>query len=177
MSNQFSPAVDTRPILVGDRFTDLYTGNVNRLVTQLYFVTGDVEEARDCVQEAFARAWVRWAKLQHEGIDPIAWVYQVGYRIAVSRWRRHQAGRRALRRLGVTPDVTAPSADAVAIATALAELPHGQRAVVVLHYYEGFPVAEIARRLDLTQSAVKSRLMRARQALDPLLREEEAHRA
>ncbi|MFZ0161725.1 MAG: hypothetical protein WAL50_22070 [Kineosporiaceae bacterium] len=43
----------------GDRFEDLYAGNFGRLVTQVYFVTGDVEEARDCVQEAFPRAWLR----------------------------------------------------------------------------------------------------------------------
>ena len=45
-------------------FEALYLGNLNRLVSQLYLVTGDLEEARDCVQEAFSRAWLRWDRLQ-----------------------------------------------------------------------------------------------------------------
>jgi DNA-directed RNA polymerase specialized sigma24 family protein len=35
-------------------FEDLYAAHLARLVTQVYFVTSDVEEARDCVPEAFA---------------------------------------------------------------------------------------------------------------------------
>ena len=78
-------------------FEELYATAAARLVTQLYLVTGDVEEARDCVQEGFARAWLRWEALQRTADDPAAWIYAVSYRIAVSRFRRTLAHARALR--------------------------------------------------------------------------------
>ncbi len=70
-----------------------------------------------------------------------------------------------------------PSADAVAVTHALAGLPHGQRAAVVLHYFVGLRVEEIADVLGLTPSGVKTRLMRARAALGPLLQDEVTDRA
>jgi RNA polymerase sigma-70 factor (ECF subfamily) len=154
-------------------FEELYEGNFPRLVRQLYFVTGNVEEARDCMQEAFARAWLRWPRLVASTDDPVAWVSTVGYRIAVSRWRRNMLGRRLLRGLGDAMPLPGPGPDAVAIAHALSRLPHGQRVVVVLHYYEGLQVQQIANLLGLSASGVKSRLVRARKALGPMLSEEE----
>jgi RNA polymerase sigma-70 factor (ECF subfamily) len=165
------------PSGAGRGFEDLYAAHLARLVTQVYFVTGDVEEARDCVQEAFARAWLRWDRLSREVSDPIAWVSTVAYRIAVSGWRRRQVSGRAVRRLGPPPPMPGPSADAVAVTRALAGLPHGQRAAIVLHYFVGLRVEEIAGVLGLTASGVKSRLARARAALGPLLEDEESDRA
>jgi RNA polymerase sigma-70 factor (ECF subfamily) len=153
----------------GRDFDVVYRDNLRRLVAQAYLVTGDVEEARDCVQEAFARAWVRWDRLSVEVDDPVAWLSTVTYRIAISGWRRRQAAKGALRRLGRPQPCPPPSVEAVLVATALARLPPGQRAVVVLHYYEGQRVEDIARTLSLSVSAVKSRLLRARTALGPLV--------
>jgi DNA-directed RNA polymerase specialized sigma24 family protein len=39
----------------GGSFEDVYAATADRLVRQIYRVTGDLEEARDCVQEGFAR--------------------------------------------------------------------------------------------------------------------------
>jgi RNA polymerase sigma-70 factor, ECF subfamily len=42
-------------------FEEFYTGAVGRLLGQLLLVTGDLHEAEEVVQEAFARASVCWA--------------------------------------------------------------------------------------------------------------------
>jgi RNA polymerase sigma-70 factor (ECF subfamily) len=52
---------------------------------------------------------------------------------------------------------------------ALAELPEDYRDVVSLHYEDDLGLQEIADRLDLTESAVRSRLHRARSVLRVLL--------
>jgi RNA polymerase sigma-70 factor, ECF subfamily len=41
-------------------FEEFYTATVGRLLGQLYTVTGDLHEAEEVVQEAFARASTRW---------------------------------------------------------------------------------------------------------------------
>lgn len=46
------------------------------------------------------------------------------------------------------------------------------RSAMYLHYYEGYSVSEIAKMTGMTESAVKSRLMRGREQLKKLLGEE-----
>ena len=56
---------------------------------------------------------------------------------------------------------------------ALAELPEDYRDVVVAHYHMDLGLQEIADRLDLSESAVRSRLHRARTRLRSLLERQE----
>jgi RNA polymerase sigma-70 factor (ECF subfamily) len=167
------PPGAARAVSVGARsFEAFYAWAARRMVTQLFMVTGDLEEARDCVQEAFARAWLRWDVLSSDGSDPFAWVNTVGYRIAVSRFRRRMVHSRALRRLSPPESIEEPTAEVIAVRNALATLPHGQRAALVLHYFVGLPVDAVARTLGISPGGVKSRLSRGRAALAPLLSEE-----
>ena len=72
-------------------FDDFYTASFSRLVGHLYVMLGSFAEAQDCVQEAFVRAWDHRATLA--GVQaPEAWVRQVAWRVAVSRWRRAKRG-------------------------------------------------------------------------------------
>ena len=58
-----------------------------------------------------------------------------------------------------------------AVTDALLALPFPQRAVIVLHHFEGLPYAEIASVTGSTESAVRSHLFRARRALGKKLEE------
>ena len=150
-------------------FDEVYAATAPRLIGQLYLVIGDLPEAQDCVQEAYARAWLRWDRLTRDGGDPVGWVKTTAYRLAVSRWRHYTAGMRALARHGVPPDLPPPSTDAVAVRNALAVLPKGMRAALVLYYLGGLQVAEVAEALEIPQGTVKARLSRGRTALAGLL--------
>ena len=84
--------------------------------------------------------------------------------------------RSARRRREVTMDndelsrLSAAETDAAPdIGTALFRLPEKYRSVIYLHYYEGYPTKEISKILHVTQSAVLSRLERARNQLRQLL--------
>lgn len=151
-------------------FDEVYAATAPRLIGQLYLVIGDLPEAQDCVQEAYARAWTRWDRLTHDGGDPVGWVKTTAYRLAISRWRHYTAGLRAMARHGVPPDhLPPPSADAIAIRDALAVLPKGMRAALVLYYLGGLRVAEVAEALEIPQGTVKARLARGRSAMAKLL--------
>jgi RNA polymerase sigma factor (sigma-70 family) len=62
---------------------------------------------------------------------------------------------------------------AVQVRDALRRLPIEMQLVVELHYWEEHSTAEIAELLELPQGTVKSRLRRAREALEPALGEPE----
>ncbi len=155
----------------GDREADFdafYVGSAARLVRQLHAMTGDLSEAQDCVQEAYARAWQRWEKVATYDA-PEAWVRQVAWRLAVSRFRRARVGRGLLRRHGPAPDVPALSPDRVALVDALKQLPDAQRRAIVLHHLGDLSVAEVASETGSPEGTVKARLSRGRAALAALL--------
>lgn len=150
-------------------FDQVYATTAPRLVGQLYLMIGDLAEAQDCVQEAFARAWLRWDSLTDGRGDPVGWVKTTAYRLAISHWRHWKAGVKALRKHGVPPDAPAPSADAVALRDALAQLPKAQRVALVLHHLNDMRVEDVARELRVPPGTVKARLSRGRATLAVLL--------
>jgi RNA polymerase sigma-70 factor, ECF subfamily len=70
-----------------DDFGVFYQASYHRLVGQLTVMTGSLEDAEDAVQEAFAPASTRWARLR-EYETPEAWVRRVALNLATSGLRR-----------------------------------------------------------------------------------------
>jgi RNA polymerase sigma-70 factor (ECF subfamily) len=152
-------------------FDDFYTGSFARVTAQLHAMIGDRDEAQDCVQEAFVRAWSHRRRLDHAE-HPEAWVRTVAYRLAVSRWRRTVRGRRAPDRALSGAGVTAPPGEShIAVVEALRRLPEAQRRVLVLHHLADLSVRDVAREVGAPEGTVKARLSRGRTALAALLAE------
>ncbi|GAB1641278.1 SigE family RNA polymerase sigma factor [Krasilnikovia sp. MM14-A1259] len=145
-------------------FDAFYAATAKRLVATVYAMTGDLAEAEDAVQEAYARAWQRWGRLTQQG-DPLPWVRTVATRLAISTWRRTRNRLFAQLRHGPAPDLPALSEDRVALIAALRELSPDQRRAVVLHHLLDLPVEDVARETDSSSGAVRTRLSRARKLL------------
>jgi RNA polymerase sigma-70 factor (ECF subfamily) len=155
-----------------DGFDEFYLATASRVVTQVCLMVGDLAEAEDAVQEAYARAWQRWRRISRYE-DPMAWVRTVAYRIAVSSWRRARTRWAAQVRSGPPDPVTELSPDTVALVAALRRIAPGQRRAIVLHHLIGMSVREVAEETGTSESAIKAQLSRGRQALAPLLSVEE----
>ena len=157
-------------------FDAFYQATYRRLVGQIFAMTGSLHEAEDCVQEAYVRAWQRWARLSGEqgGRDPEAWVRTVSARLAVSSWRRAVNRWKAHRRQ-TAGDAAAPvpgmTPDHLAIVEALRQISADQRHAIVLYHYAGLSVEEIAAETGAKPSTIKARLARGRRALAPHLSE------
>ncbi|MGX1115945.1 RNA polymerase sigma-70 factor (ECF subfamily) [Streptomyces ambofaciens] len=156
-------------------FDQCYTDHARRLVAIVYAVTGDLAEAEDAVQEAFARAWLRWDRIVAAG-DPVPWVRTVAMRLAVSTWRKSRNRVRAHFRHGPPTDLPGLAPDHVALVAALRKLKPEQRRVIVLHHLLDLPVEEVARETGSTRDAVRTRLVRARRALGTHLEETDTDR-
>jgi RNA polymerase sigma-70 factor, ECF subfamily len=149
-------------------FEEFYGGAVGRLLGQLLPVTGDLHEAEEVVQEAFARAFIHWSRLRNYEV-PEAWVRRVAMNLAAERARRLRRRARAILRAGAPPHVPQVSVEALALLEALRTLPIRQRQALVLHHLVGMPVEEVARTLSIPSGTVKSALARGRRALAVLL--------
>jgi RNA polymerase sigma-70 factor (ECF subfamily) len=158
-----------------DGFDEFYAASSARVLRALHAMTGDLSEAQDVVQEAYARAWQRWSSVRTYDA-PEAWVRTVAWRLAVSRARRAKVGLGKLRRHGPPPDVPAAGPDHVALVDALRRIPEAQRRAVVLHHVLGLSVAEVAAECGVPDGTVKARLSRGRTALAELLTEKEPSR-
>lgn len=154
-----------------EEFDSFYAASFNRLVGQVYAMVGNRDEAQECVQEAFVRAWSHRRKLV-EARAPEAWVRTTAYRLAVSRWRRAVRARRDPDR-AVQPQqhLDGLDPDHVVLVAALRQLPEAQRNALVLHHLCDLPVAEVAAETGVPVGTVKARLSRGRAALSALLEE------
>ena len=153
-------------------FEAFYTATAGRLLGAMYPVTGDLHEAEEIVQEAFARASTRWARLRDYDV-PEAWVRRVAMNLAADRGRRIQRQARALLRSGPAPVVPPASVEAMALAEALRSLPMPQRQAIVLHHLADLPVEEVAATLGAPTGTVKSWLARGRRTLAARLGDQE----
>ncbi|MBI2244001.1 MAG: SigE family RNA polymerase sigma factor [Nocardioides sp.] len=153
-------------------FDEFYSASFQRIVGQVYAMIGNRDEAQECVQEAFARAWAHRRKLDRAE-HPEAWVRTTAYRLAVSRWRRTARGRRPIDRALGAPTETAPPSEAhVALVAALKQLPEAQRQALVLHHIADLPVHDVAREVGVPEGTIKARLSRGRAALAAILADE-----
>jgi RNA polymerase sigma-70 factor (sigma-E family) len=139
-----------------------------------WLLTGDRQRAEDLVQTALAKTWPHWAKLSLGG-SAEAYVRRVIYTTYLAWWRRRWNAEIPSEQIPEQFASTEP-ADAIALqrdlATALASLPRGQRAVVVLRYFEDRSESETAATLGISVGTVKSQTARAMATLrtSPLLR-------
>ena len=128
--------------------------------------TGSRQDAEDVTQTVFLKVLERRPDL--EPGKERAWLFWVAVNECRSLWRRLK-----LRR-------TEPLEEALAVAAPqeepvlrqVMELKAGEREILYLIYYEGFSTRETASLLGISQTAVTTRLQRARKKLRERLEEE-----
>lgn len=146
-------------------FASFYAAEFTAIALIAGTTAGDRSIGEDIAQEALARASERWSELSAYD-KPGAWVRRVAINLALDDRRRQGSRQRAVDRLGASASpVIEPRAGDPAVWQAVDALAPRQRSVVVLHYFEDRPVAEIADILDISVSATTSHLHKARTAL------------
>jgi RNA polymerase sigma-70 factor (sigma-E family) len=133
------------------------------LRTALLLVGQNRAEAEDLLQVALERAYRHWPKVIRSE-EPERYVRRILANASADRWRR--IGRRveyavpANKEVGV-PDRTAELAERDYLLRALATLPPGQRAVLVLRYFDDLSEGQTAQMLGCSVGTVKSQAARA----------------
>jgi RNA polymerase sigma factor (sigma-70 family) len=144
----------------GLRFEAVYREHGEHLWRSLLLYSGDREVASDAVAEAFAQAIRRGEQVQ----SALAWITRAAFRIAAGELKaRRRSGSSIADRAYEMPE---PAAE---LAGALAKLSPKQRAAAILHFRDGYTLAEVATIIGSTTSAVGVHLNRARKRLRGLL--------
>jgi RNA polymerase sigma-70 factor (ECF subfamily) len=155
--------------MVGDReaFTELGRLWIDRLYAIARLILRDGERADDATQEALLAAWRDIKGLRDpDRFEP--WLRRLlvnaCYREA-RRERRHTRLTARIPSVGRAPDPSVEVTDRDELAAMFETLAPEQRALIVLHFYVGLPVAETALALGVPVGTVKSRLYRTTQQM------------
>jgi len=137
----------------------------------LYYVTKllrDDDRALDVLQEIWFRAFRSIRRLE----DPRRlrpWLYRIAHGLVVDRIRHDVSQAQAERERAVAPDAAVEESfaaeDAAAIHHALDALDAKHREVLILHFLEDLPLADIAAVVGCPAGTIKSRVFYAKQAL------------
>ncbi len=141
------------------------------LEKSLTLITLDPGLAADAAQEACLRLYLRWDRVD-ELDDPIAWLYRVGINRCRDYRRQVKRAARLFDRLSAETGADEPYERWIpdaGFAGLVKRLPRQQRIAAVLFYQADLSTKEVARTMQISESAVKSHLQRAREALRPLV--------
>ena len=158
-------------------FDELYRLYATDVLRVSYYYLGNREQAEDVTQDVFVRLIVNQPVLE-PGKEK-AWLLKVALNRCRDLWRGSWFRKIVLGHPGFelfpAPDEIGSTADRYALAEAVNRLRPEFKEVVLLFYYQGFSVTEIARMLEIAEGTVSSRLSRARNKLQQELKGDESH--
>ncbi len=132
-----------------------------------YSSTGDISVCDDIVWEVFMKLYTSSLKFDSEE-GKKAWLI----RLTVNKSHNHTKSRWQKKRAELSESLhgsESPDDDIIALKEALKKLKPLYREVIFLHYYEGYTAAEIGSILNLSVTAVTTRLQRGREKLKKYL--------
>lgn len=146
-----------------------------------YRMLGERTEAEDASQEAFIRAYNNLDRYDIERSFK-TWLLSIASNHCIDRLRKRRLKYLSLdeplpghMQLSLTSEQSNPEQEVLhnqrseRIQALLDELAPNDRAGIILKYWYDYSYAEIAEALDTSESAVKSRLFRARRALAEMM--------
>lgn len=145
------------------RILEAGRAEIDRLYRLAGLLLGNATDAEDATQEALLRAW-RSAGSLRDVTSVGAWLDRILVNVCRDRLRRRQT----VRFIALTDGLGGTSADPFQVVLdrdevlqAMTHLDPDQRIVVVLHYWAGLTLSDIAERMGWPAGTVKSRLHHA----------------
>ena len=160
---------------VADGFAAYVAARQTALLRLAVVLCGDVHLAEELVADVLAKVFERWPDVAAAD-HPHAYVRRMLANHYVS-WQRKWGRQRPVGAEffeAAVSDGSHEHAERDAVIAGLKRLPRRQRAVLVLHFYEGLTAAEIAATLDCGSGTVRSHLSRGLAALRVEYTEQEA---
>ncbi len=158
-------------------FEELYERYATDVLRVSYYYLGNREMAEDVTQDVFVKLITNAPSLE-EGREK-AWLLKVALNRCRDLWRSSWIKKVVLGHPGFecfpAPDMIGQLADQQSLSEAVSRLKPEFKEVVLLFYYQGFSVTEIAAMLDIAEGTVSSRLSRARDKLQKELKGDDRH--
>ena len=157
------------------RFKEIYHTIKNDILRLAYSYTKDIADAEDIVQEVFIKLYENLPKLTDDEYLK-KWCMRVTINkcknLFLSSWKKKI---RIITEKDENKIYENSSDTTDEVLNALFSLPKNYRVLIVLYYYEGYKIKEISKILKVNESTIKTRLQRARERLEKILKEEKVN--
>ncbi len=161
--------------LYNEQFEKLYALYADDVLRMAYFYLADKHKAEDVCQDVFVKLYTHGEEI--EAGREKAWLLRVTVNTCRDLWRgawlrRVVLGAPVLEMMPSEAETVEQREEKAELMRAIHRLPPSFRETILLHYYQGLGIAEIAKMLNLPEGTISSRLSRARKKLQTLLKEE-----
>jgi RNA polymerase sigma-70 factor (ECF subfamily) len=161
-----------------DAFDDIVDRYRAPMLRAAYSIVRDRDLAEDAVQSALVQAWQHLPSLRETGVLH-AWLLRIVVNQCISLRRRALRSKMFLYQSmfeqetflasQVADDARGYTERGWDLAQAVKQLPVKQQSVIVLHYYQGMTLPEMAHRMQISQNTLKKRLQAALNNLRQML--------
>lgn len=131
-----------------------------------FLYLNDLQLAQDAVQETYLKAYQNLERFRGESSE-LTWLTAIALNccrsLTRSAWFKHEDRRVDLSLLPQASEPFDPKDDT--LITQVMALPRKYREVVLLHYYQGIKLRQIAQMLSVPEGTLSTRLRRARERL------------
>lgn len=151
-------------------FDEFVIARQRQMLRTAYLLCGDWHLAEDLTQNALAKVYVGWARIQRvDNVD--AYVHRMLFRTYVDTYRRRRKREILSDAVPEVADLaTAGDGDVrMALLAALAQVTPRYRAVLVLRFWEDRSIPEAAEALGISEGTVKSHTHRGLHQLRSVL--------
>ena len=157
------------------QFETLYAQYADDVLRMAYFYLGDRHKAEDVCQDVFVKLYTHANSIE-PGREK-AWLLRVTVNCCRDLWRgawlrRVVLGAPALEVIPSQEETVEQREEKAELMRAIQRLPAVFRETILLHYYQGLGISEIAQMLHLPEGTISSRLSRGRKKLEAILKEE-----
>jgi RNA polymerase sigma-70 factor (ECF subfamily) len=176
----FEDLVDRAREKDADAFGQLYDFYVSKIYRYIFYRVGNQADAEDLTEDVFAKAFVAIKRYQRRGIPFSAWLFRIAHN-AVTDHHRARAKQTHVEFDEETGDISEGDVTLRQVTirrkreevqSALSGLTVDQQNVIVLRFYAGLSVKEVASFLDRTEESVKALQHRAVRSLGRILGED-----
>lgn len=169
-----------------DAYTTLISTYENKILSYCYRMLGNRADAEDAAQEVFVKVFRFIDKFSEQSAFS-TWLYKIASNVCMDMLRKTKGGKAEHVSLHTQnedgEEFALPLADSApspyeraqlseaqrVLSEALAKLPPEQKQVIILRDVEGLSYEEIAETIGTAPGTVKSRINRARKALQKIL--------
>ena len=134
----------------------------------IWRMVADDNEAQDCLQETYVRAWRAFDRLDANARHR-AWMYRIATNVCLTHLKRRTRSRQ--RETLLHPQIPAAAADSIEaviaselharVAQAVERLPQKQRAALVMRKYQELDYDEISAVLECSPAAARANVYQA----------------
>jgi len=150
-----------------EAFGRLYDIYADRIYRHIYYRTGNVEDARDLVQEVFVKAWRALPRYKKMKTPFLGWLFTISHNRVIDYYRTKKDYTYLNSEIimvdrGKSPEeLTEARFTQQEVRKAILRLPPDQQQVIIMSFIDGFEYSEIAAALNKTEGNIRVIIHRA----------------